>query len=43
MLVLSHLAVAATLAPGLALRDPAAYYLGAIIPDVRYVAGLPRE
>lgn len=39
----SHLVLARTVEPILCPEDPAEYYWGAIIPDIRYLAGMPRS
>lgn len=39
----THLTIAKKLEPHVQPADPAGYYLGAVIPDIRYYSNLPRE
>jgi hypothetical protein len=43
MYIYTHIALAAELEKYLQPADPAAYYLGAVIPDVRYLSGIRRH
>jgi hypothetical protein len=43
MFIYTHIALAAELEKYLQPADPAAFYLGAVIPDVRYLSGIRRH
>ncbi len=43
MYIYTHLVVASQVEPVLKPPDRQAYYLGAVVPDFRYMAGLPRS
>lgn len=39
----THLAIASALLPYLSIKQPNDYFIGALIPDIRYFADVPRE
>ncbi len=43
MYIYTHLVTASQMEPVLRPADRHAYYLGAIVPDLRYMAGIPRD